>query len=301
MLINYYEQRLRDFCHNFRPYINGDPTEIRLPVHTIYTACTYFKRLYLNHSCMDYHPRLTYFGCVWLALKVEEFFVEIDPFCYNAMGGKEAAHQNYQATQDLGDDILAIELLLMRALNYELVVHHPFRAIDGFILDIKTVNPSRVNMSGIDFTPLHHKAIQLAFDSLRTNLMFLFNPSQLALAFLAIGAKEIKPTHKHLTEIFNNYMKSYLVSHAEMKKKLLSIVKEVEKTLKITKARPEISAADIENLKKKLELCRNPLFNPTTKEFKKAELSDDESQGNPDDTIRTIESNMSEDEPDLLG
>ena len=201
-LVKYYEQRLRDFCHNFRPYINGDPAEIPLPLHTIYTACTYFKRLYLNNSCMDYHPRLSYFGCVWLALKVEEFFVEIDPFCYNAMGGKDNAHRNYQETQELGDEILAIELLLMRALNYELVVHHPFRAIEGFILDIKTINLGQINMQAVDFRPLQNKAVQLTFDSLRTDLMFLFNPSHLALAFLAIAAKEIKSTHKVLTDIF---------------------------------------------------------------------------------------------------
>ena len=57
-------------------------------------------------------------------------------------------------------------------------------------------------MQAVDFRPLQNKAVQLTFDSLRTDLMFLFNPSHLALAFLAIAAKEIKSTHKVLTDIF---------------------------------------------------------------------------------------------------
>ena len=65
--------------------------------------------------------------CVYLACKVEEFNVSIGQFVANIKGDRNKAM----------DIILANELLLMHQLNYYLTVHNPYRAIEGFLIDIK--------------------------------------------------------------------------------------------------------------------------------------------------------------------
>lgn len=65
--------------------------------------------------------------CVYLACKVEEFNVSIIQFVSNIKGDREKA----------ADIIINNELLLMQQLNYNLTVHNPFRAVEGFLIDIK--------------------------------------------------------------------------------------------------------------------------------------------------------------------
>ena len=64
----------------------------------------------------------------YLACKVEEFNVSIEQFISNIQGNKERAT----------DVILNTELLLMQELNFHLSVHNPYRAVEGFLVDVKT-------------------------------------------------------------------------------------------------------------------------------------------------------------------
>ena len=64
---------------------------------------------------------------VYLACKVEEFYVPIGQFVSNLKGNREK----------FADTILTFELLLMSKLRYHLTVHNPFRAMEGLLIDIK--------------------------------------------------------------------------------------------------------------------------------------------------------------------
>ena len=64
----------------------------------------------------------------YLACKVEEFNVSIEQFISNIQGNKERAN----------DVILNTELLLMQELNFHLSVHNPYRAVEGYLVDVKT-------------------------------------------------------------------------------------------------------------------------------------------------------------------
>ena len=64
---------------------------------------------------------------VYLACKVEEFYVPIGQFVSNLKGNREK----------FADTILTFELLLMSKLRYHLTVHNPFRAL---LIDIKVTN-----------------------------------------------------------------------------------------------------------------------------------------------------------------
>ena len=64
---------------------------------------------------------------MYLACKVEEFYVPIGQFVKNLRGDREK----------FADAILSFELTLMGKLNYQLTVHNPFRAMEGFMIDLK--------------------------------------------------------------------------------------------------------------------------------------------------------------------
>ncbi|XP_070546040.1 cyclin-H-like [Ptychodera flava] len=98
------------------------------PVNSVLaTACTYLKRFYIHNTVMNYHPKWIMMTCVYLACKVEEFNVSIMQFVANLQENREKGTEL----------ILNHELLLMQHLNFHLVVHNPFRPLEGFLIDTK--------------------------------------------------------------------------------------------------------------------------------------------------------------------
>ena len=91
------------------------------------TAMQYFKRFYLNNSVMEHHPKHIMVTCVFLATKIEEFNVTMQQFVGNIKGDRTRA----------SDIVLNNELLLLHRLNYHLTISHPYRPVEGFLIDIK--------------------------------------------------------------------------------------------------------------------------------------------------------------------
>ncbi|XP_023690563.1 cyclin-H isoform X2 [Paramormyrops kingsleyae] len=121
VLFRHYERRLLEFCANFKPV---------MPKSVVGTAAMYFRRFYLHNSVMEYHPRIIMLTCAYLACKVDEFNVSSSQFVGNlpetAAGQEKALEQ-----------ILEYELLLIQQLNFHLVVHNPYRPLEGFLIDLK--------------------------------------------------------------------------------------------------------------------------------------------------------------------
>ena len=64
---------------------------------------------------------------MYLACKVEEFYVPIGQFVGNLKSNREK----------FADVILGFELLLMQKLHYHLTIHNPFRPMEGLLIDLK--------------------------------------------------------------------------------------------------------------------------------------------------------------------
>eukprot|EP00745_Piridium_sociabile_P014553 TRINITY_DN21497_c0_g1_i12.p1 TRINITY_DN21497_c0_g1~~TRINITY_DN21497_c0_g1_i12.p1 ORF type:complete len:117 (+),score=23.42 TRINITY_DN21497_c0_g1_i12:24-374(+) len=79
--------------------------------------------------------RVSRLTAVYLACKVEEFYVPISQFVSNLKGNREK----------FADTVLTFELLLMSKLRYHLTVHNPFRALEGLLIDVKTRFPDLEN------------------------------------------------------------------------------------------------------------------------------------------------------------
>lgn len=180
VLFRHYEKRLLDFCSVFKP---------AMPKSVVGTACMYFRRFYLNNSLMEYHPRTIMLTCAYLSCKVDEFNVSSTQFVGNL--------QENPASQERAlEQILEYELLLIQQLNFHLVVHNPYRPMEGFIIDLKTrypllENPEMLRKNADDF--LNRAAV--------TDAGLLFSPSQIALtAVLNSAARAGLKMETYLTE-----------------------------------------------------------------------------------------------------
>ncbi|XP_003975085.2 cyclin-H [Takifugu rubripes] len=168
VLFRYYERRMLDFCNAFKP---------AMPKSVVGTGIMYFRRFYLNNSIMEYHPRIIMLTCAYLSCKVDEFNVSSTQFVGNLVQESPAGQERVL------EQILEYELLLIQQLNFHLVVHNPYRPLEGLLIDLKTrfptlENPESLRKSSDDF--LTQAAI--------TDAGLLFPPSQIALAAILNSA-----------------------------------------------------------------------------------------------------------------
>lgn len=176
VLCKYYEKFLFHLCMKFQP---------PLPFSVLFTAFVYFKRIYLQTSVMEHLPKDMVSVCLYMACKVEEYNISVDKFVmiYPEMDRVRTAHV-----------ILGNEMELMKLLNYHLIVHSPKRALEGFFIDIKTrFQPKE------DFDKCREVSNEFLNAVLFSDAVFLYTPSQIALAALFTSSKDI--VHKYIVSI----------------------------------------------------------------------------------------------------
>lgn len=139
------------------------------------TAVSFFKKFYLENSVMDVHPKYVVYTAVFLAAKLENCFYSISSFCSKLPKTEPS-------------DVLDLEFQLLSALKFTLLVHHPYRPLYGFFLDLQLVllGTDPVEGTNVDtIGKLYDKAKQwLNQHYLLSDLSFFFTPPQIALAAL---------------------------------------------------------------------------------------------------------------------
>ncbi|XP_074525964.1 cyclin-H isoform X2 [Halichoeres trimaculatus] len=181
VLFRHYEKRLLDFCNAFKP---------AMPKSVVGTAITYFRRFYLNNSIMEYHPRIIMLTCAYLSCKVDEFNVSCTQFVGNLLQETPAGQERVL------EQILEFELLLIQQLNFHLVVHTPYRPMEGLLIDLKTRYPALENPES-----LRKSADDFLTQATMTDAGLLFPPSQIALtAILNSSSRAGLSMESYLTE-----------------------------------------------------------------------------------------------------
>ncbi|KAM9810962.1 cyclin-H [Neosynchiropus ocellatus] len=182
VLFRHYERRLLDLCNTFKP---------AMPKSVIGTALMYLRRFYMNNSIMEYHPRIIMLTCAYLACKVDEFNVSGSQFVGNL---PESPARQIQVL----DQILENELLLIQQLNFHLVVHNPYRPMEGLLIDLKTRYPALENPESLRKT-----ADDFLTQAAMTDIGLLFPPSQIALtAILNSASRAGLKMESYLMECF---------------------------------------------------------------------------------------------------
>lgn len=69
--------------------------------------------------------------CAYLSCKVDEFNVSSTQFVANLVQESPAGQER------VAEQILEYELLLIQQLNFHLVVHNPYRPMEGLLIDLK--------------------------------------------------------------------------------------------------------------------------------------------------------------------
>ncbi|XP_030272743.1 cyclin-H [Sparus aurata] len=168
VVFRHYERRMLDFCNAFKPV---------MPKSVVGTALMFFRRFYLNNSVMEYHPRIIMLTCAYLSCKVEEFNVSCTQFVGNLLQESPAGQERVL------EQILEFELLLIQQLNFHLVVHNPYRPMEGLLIDLKTRYPTLENPES-----LRKSADDFLTQAAMTDAGLLFPPSQIALTAILNSA-----------------------------------------------------------------------------------------------------------------
>lgn len=143
--------------------------------------------------------------CAYLSCKVDEFNVSSTQFVGNLVQESPAGQERVL------EQILEYELLLIQQLNFHLVVHNPYRPLEGLLIDLKVVQQEGGTIKPLILCPLLvnsslSSSSQTRFptlenpESLRksaddfltqaamTDAGLLFPPSQIALAAMLNSA-----------------------------------------------------------------------------------------------------------------
>ncbi|CAL4170125.1 unnamed protein product, partial [Meganyctiphanes norvegica] len=201
------------------------------PENKHYTRCH-------HHQCnaiMEINPKTFFVTCVYLACKIEEFYVTINDFVHNLRGDKHKA----------AEIILNNELQLTCELQFHLIVHQPYRPVEGLLIDIK-----------IFFLKI---TVSKRRDTYVTEILITFY-SQIALAAVTTAVSRVnEKMDEYVTDIlFQNDQKQLMVL-IEAVKKIKRMVKNVEG------APPDPLRKEIDT---KLEICRNQQNNPSSPHYR---------------------------------
>lgn len=91
------------------------------------TAIQYLRRFYLTNSPMTYHPKNIMPCAVFLATKTDNCYISLRHFADGVPGDTTA------------EDIIAPEFVLMQSLRFNFDVRHPFRGLEGGIMELQSI------------------------------------------------------------------------------------------------------------------------------------------------------------------
>eukprot|EP00092_Neocalanus_flemingeri_P033934 GFUD01036900.1.p1 GENE.GFUD01036900.1~~GFUD01036900.1.p1 ORF type:complete len:278 (-),score=71.52 GFUD01036900.1:79-912(-) len=160
--------------------------------------------------------------------------------------------------------ILNNELLLMQELQFHLTVHNPFRAVEGFLIDMKTRCDSVHSVDS--FRPEIESFLDSVF---LTEACMIYAPSQIALAAIIHAASRQKQN-------LDSYVTESLFGE-QGEEAILHIITCVRNVRVMVKNIPE-PTPNIKLLCTRLEQCRNQDNNPDSLAYKRKleELVDEE-------------------------
>ncbi|KAG6357293.1 hypothetical protein INS49_015171 [Diaporthe citri] len=145
------------------------PTEIRA------TSVIFLRRFFVTHSIMTYPPTKMLKTCLFYGSKAENSYPRVNSFA-----------EKFPNTT--GEEILAGEFLLCQGLRFAFDVRHPYRALEGAIMQLRSFGD--VDDSKISRAQVRGRDI-LKFSPLVTDAYFHYTPSQIMLATLSMADHDL--------------------------------------------------------------------------------------------------------------
>ena len=168
-------KELFDLKSFFVDYLGDLAQGVKLRQRAIATAAVYFRRFYLRQSLREYDPRKLAPACLYLAAKVEECAVQAHDIAAQTRKVCEGERYRQEASPSWHltvPELLDLELFLVQALEFCLVIFHPYRDAVRYADDM-----------GLGDGVLEEAWLMIN-DTYRTDLCLLFPPFLIALGVL---------------------------------------------------------------------------------------------------------------------
>jgi cyclin H len=273
------DEELR-LVHKYCDVLRVTGIHVQWPAHIYTTAIQYFKRFYLNNSCMTYPPKEIYKTVMFLASKTEATHTTLSMFASIISADADA--------------VLAPEYKVMQALRFMLDVRQPYRGLKGALMDLlnmaeglvdvvvqkqmsgqeaqrrmlQLARPEPANRTQWSPKPLHSdqmkqeqqhlvERIQLAWqaaknvldvEALLTDVYFLYTPSQMLFAALHVAD----------TPLLNFYLDARLPPDLPTRSQIVATIQACSATLAAYNPASNITKDERAALEKKLDACRDP-------------------------------------------
>ncbi|CAI7611974.1 unnamed protein product [Penicillium manginii] len=118
VFVRYYCESLLELGDEYKPPL---PTTVRA------TAIQYLRRFYLTNSPMTYHPKKIMATALFVATKTDNYYMSLRSFA-EAIPGNPST-----------DEVVAPEFLLMQGLRFTFDVRHPFRGLEGGVMELSAI------------------------------------------------------------------------------------------------------------------------------------------------------------------
>ncbi|CAN1269483.1 CYCC1-2 [Linum perenne] len=152
-------------------YIAKLAQSVKVRQRVVATAITYMRRVYIRKSMSEYDPRLVAPTCLYLASKAEESTVQARALVFYI----KKLYSNDDKFKFEIKDILEMEMKILEALNYYLVVFHPYRSLSQFLQD-----------AGVH--DMFNMCRGLVNDTYKMDLILMHPPHLIALACIYIAS-----------------------------------------------------------------------------------------------------------------
>ncbi|XP_026405576.1 cyclin-C1-1-like [Papaver somniferum] len=143
---------------------------VKVRQRVVATAVAYMRRVYTRRSMTEYDPRLVAPSCLYLASKAEESTVQARLLVFYIK--KQYSDEKYRFEIK---DILEMEMKILEALDYYLVVYHPYRPLSQLLQDA-------------GMTDMTHLSWGLVNDTYKMDLVLIYPPYMIALACIYIAS-----------------------------------------------------------------------------------------------------------------
>lgn len=153
-------------------YIQSLAQQVKVRQRVVATAIAYFRRVYTRKSFFEYDPRLVAPTCLYLASKAEESTVQAKLIIFH-MKRTRVFPDEKCCFEVL--DILHMEMRLLEALDFYLIIYHPYRPLIQLLQDAGFTDMTKVTWS-------------LVNDLYRTDLILMHPPFMIALACIYIAS-----------------------------------------------------------------------------------------------------------------
>ncbi|KAJ2903859.1 cyclin-like protein [Zalerion maritima] len=150
---------------------------LEFPIEVLATGAILFRRFYVTNSIMTYPPTQILKTALFFAAKVE-------------LGFDKVARRFEQLPKTSVEEVIAGEYVLAMANKFAYDVRHPFRALEGAILELRRLGGPDITEKKLNHVRRKTRDL-LKFSPLITDAYFHYTPSQIMLAALSIIDREL--------------------------------------------------------------------------------------------------------------